>query len=47
MWLVMWFGGILGLGVLVGIMGVLVSRSARPGVTLLNEVVSGFFRDRV
>lgn len=47
MWLVMWFGGILVLGVLGGIMGALVNRSARPGVTLLSQVVSAFFVDRV
>ncbi|MGH2597507.1 MAG: hypothetical protein ACRDH7_16340 [Actinomycetota bacterium] len=47
MWLVMWLGGMLCLGVLGGIMGALVSRSARPGVTLLSEVVSAFFVDRV
>jgi hypothetical protein len=47
MWLVMWLGGILCLGVLGGIMGALVNRSARPGVTLLSEVVSAFLVDRV
>ena len=47
MWLVMWLGGILCLGVLGGIMGALVNRSARPGTTLLSEVVSAFFVDRV
>ena len=43
----MWLGGILCLGVLGGVMGALVNRSARPGVTLLSEVVSAFFVDRV
>jgi hypothetical protein len=31
MWLVMWLGGILRLGVLGGVMGALVNRSARSG----------------
>jgi hypothetical protein len=47
MWLVLWFGGILCLGVLGGIMGALVNRSARPGMTLLSQVVSAFFVGRV
>ena len=47
MWLVLWLGGILCLGVLGGVMGAFVSRSARPGVSLLSEVVSAFFIDRV
>ena len=47
MWLVLWLSGILLLGVLGGVMGALMNRSARPGVTLLSEVVSAFFVDRV
>jgi hypothetical protein len=47
MWLVMWLAGILCLGVLGGVMGALVNRAARPGVTLLSEVVSAFWVDRV
>ncbi len=47
MWLVMWFGGIVCLGVLGGLMGAMVSRTARPGVSLLSQVVSAFFVDRI
>jgi hypothetical protein len=47
MWLVMWLGAILCLGALGGVMGALVNRSARPGVTLLSQVVSALFVDRV
>jgi hypothetical protein len=47
MWLVVWLAGILCLGALGGVMGALVNRSARPGTTLLSEVVSAFFVDHV